>query len=144
MNRFTRRAANWNLAEPTWTGRMRLVTSGVNVNLKLEDKTSGALFANCPVETYPGIAIESVSDSSRYFVIRVLGEGGRCAFLGLGFGDRSDSFDLNVALQDHFKWVKNQEQIEKDKAEPKAELDLGFKEGETIKINMKITVGSVR
>lgn len=68
---------------------------------------------------------------------------GRCAFLGMGFGDRSDSFDLNVALQDHFKWVKNQEQIEKDKSAPKQELDLGFKEGETIKINMKITVSFV-
>lgn len=65
---------------------------------------------------------------------------GRSAFLGLGFGDRSDSFDLNVALQDHFKWVKNQEQIEKEKTEPKQQLDLGFKEGETIKINMRITV----
>lgn len=57
----------------------------------------------------------------------------------MGFGDRSDSFDLNVALQDHFKWVKNQEIIEKEKVEPRQELDLGFKTGETIKINMKIT-----
>lgn len=57
----------------------------------------------------------------------------------MGFGDRSDSFDLNVALQDHFKWVKNQEVIEKEKTDPRPELDLGFKEGETIKINMKIT-----
>lgn len=133
------RAADWNLGEPTWTGRMRVVTMGNAVSLKLEDKTSGALFANCPVDTYPGIAIEAVSDSSRYFVIRVQDDNGRSAFLGLGFGDRSDSFDLNVALQDHFKWVKNQEAIEKEKVEPKQELDLGFKEGETIKINMKIT-----
>lgn len=64
---------------------------------------------------------------------------GRSAFIGMGFGDRSDSFDLNVALQDHFKWVKNQEIIEKEKVEPRQELDLGFKAGETIKINMKIT-----
>jgi hypothetical protein len=47
---------------------------------------------------------------------------------------------MNVALQDHFKWVKNQEQLEKEQHEPKQQLDLGFKEGETIKINMKITV----
>ncbi|KAI8118864.1 NECAP-like protein [Lucilia cuprina] len=133
------RAADWNLGEPTWTGRMRLVAKGTQCNLKLEDKTSGALFANCPIETYPGVAIEAVSDSSRYFVIRVQDDNGRSAFLGLGFGDRSDSFDLNVALQDHFKWVKNQEQIEKEKTQPKQELDLGFKEGETIKINMRIT-----
>nr|NP_996490.1 uncharacterized protein Dmel_CG9132, isoform B [Drosophila melanogaster]Q9VXB0.1 RecName: Full=NECAP-like protein CG9132 [Drosophila melanogaster]AAF48667.1 uncharacterized protein Dmel_CG9132, isoform B [Drosophila melanogaster]AAM51964.1 HL04344p [Drosophila melanogaster] len=133
------RAGDWNLKEPTWTGRMRLVAKGTAVVLKLEDKTSGALFANCPIDTYPGVAIEAVSDSSRYFVIRVQDDNGRSAFLGLGFGDRSDSFDLNVALQDHFKWVKNQEQIEKEKTEPKQELDLGFKEGETIKINMRIT-----
>ncbi|XP_055390019.1 NECAP-like protein CG9132 [Condylostylus longicornis] len=133
------RAADWNLSEPTWTGRMRLVAKGTSCILKLEDKMSGALYANCPIETYPGVAVEAVSDSSRYFVIRVQDDSGRSAFLGLGFGDRSDSFDLNVALQDHFKWVKNQEQIEKEKNEPKQELDLGFKEGETIKINMKIT-----
>ncbi|KAI9589468.1 NECAP-like protein CG9132 [Glossina fuscipes] len=133
------RAADWNLGEPTWTGRMRLVAKGIVCHLKLEDKTSGALFANCPIDTYPGVAIEAVSDSSRYFVIRVQDDNGRSAFLGLGFGDRSDSFDLNVALQDHFKWVKNQEQIEKEKTQPKQELDLGFKEGETIKINMRIT-----
>lgn len=133
------RAADWNLSEPTWTGRMRLVSKGKTLALKLEDKTSGALFANCPVEAYPGVAIESVSDSSRYFVLRIQDDNGRNAFIGLGFGDRSDSFDLNVALQDHFKWVKNEEQIEKEKVEPKQQLDLGFKEGETIKINMKIT-----
>uniref|UniRef100_A0A1L8DAU9 NECAP PHear domain-containing protein n=1 Tax=Nyssomyia neivai TaxID=330878 RepID=A0A1L8DAU9_9DIPT len=134
------RAADWNLQEPTWTGRMRLVAKGTTVAMKLEDKTSGALFANCPIETYPGVAVESVTDSSRYFVIRIQDDNaGRTAFIGLGFGDRSDSFDLNVALQDHFKWVKNQEQIEKEKEAPRQELDLGFKEGETIKINMKIT-----
>lgn len=133
------RAADWNLGEPTWTGRLRMVSKGKTLAIKLEDKTSGALFANCPVEAYPGVAIESVSDSSRYFVLRIQDDNGRNAFIGLGFGDRSDSFDLNVALQDHFKWVKNEEQIEKEKVEPKQQLDLGFKEGETIKINMKIT-----
>lgn len=62
---------------------------------------------------------------------------GRSAFIGIGFGDRSDSFDLNVALQDHFKWVKKEKQISEEPSAPS--LDLGFKEGETIKINMKIT-----
>lgn len=51
---FFDRAANWNLSEPLWTGRMKLVAKGVNVNLKLEDKNTGVLYANCPVETYPG------------------------------------------------------------------------------------------
>lgn len=48
------RAANWNLSEPLWTGRMKLIAKGVTVSLKLEDKNTGALYANCPVETYPG------------------------------------------------------------------------------------------
>uniref|UniRef100_A0A182JFS4 NECAP PHear domain-containing protein n=1 Tax=Anopheles atroparvus TaxID=41427 RepID=A0A182JFS4_ANOAO len=133
------RAADWNLAEPIWTGRLRMVAKGKSLCVKLEDKTSGTLFANCPIESYPGVAIEAVSDSSRYFVLRIQDDNGRTAFIGLGFGDRSDSFDMNVALQDHFKWVKNEEKIEKEKVEPKQQLDLGFKEGETIKINMKIT-----
>lgn len=63
---------------------------------------------------------------------------GRTAFIGIGFGDRSDSFDLNVALQDHFKWIKKEKQISEEPTSGPA-LDLGFKEGETIKINMKIT-----
>lgn len=117
-----------------------MVSKGPQLLIKLEDKITGQLYANCPIEAYPGIAIEAVSDSSRYFVLRIMDDSGRTAFIGLGFGDRSDSFDLNVALQDHFKWVKNTEQIEKEKEEgPKQQLDLGFKEGETIKINMKIT-----
>lgn len=62
---------------------------------------------------------------------------GRSAYIGLGFGDRSDSFDLNVALQDHFKWLRKEQE---DQSAPQQQLDLGFKEGETIKINMKITV----
>lgn len=32
---------------------------------------SGELFAQAPVEQYPGIAVETVTDSSRYFVIRI-------------------------------------------------------------------------
>lgn len=103
---------------------MKLLAKGVQVNLKLEDKNTGVLYANCPVETYPGIhihaskinkthsiildaihllcddlqihefipifmciisifflflgvAIEAVSDSSRYFVIRVVDDNGK-------------------------------------------------------------------
>nr|SVE83969.1 EOG090X0G5X [Daphnia pulex] len=135
------RAADWNLSAPDWTGRMRLLAKGTECILKLEDKVSGELFAKCPVDTYPGIAIEAVSDSSRYFVVRIQDDSGRAAFIGVGFADRSDSFDLNVALQDHFKWVKQSQEIEKEgttEEAAKPRLDLSFKAGETIKINMKI------
>lgn len=62
---------------------------------------------------------------------------GRSAYIGLGFGDRSDSFDLNVALQDHFKYIRKEQETDQGQRE---QLDLSFKDGETIKINMKITV----
>lgn len=130
------RAADWNLQEPQWTGRMRLVAKGEELIMKLEDKTSGELFAKCPIDKYPGVALESVTDSSRYFVVKIQDDNGRAAYIGLGFGDRSDSFDLNVTLQDHFKWLRKEHEGEQI---PQQQLDLGFKDGETIKINMKIT-----
>lgn len=131
------RAADWNLNEPSWTGRLKLIAKGKNCILKLEDKNTGKLFAQCPIEAYPGVAIESVTDSSRYFVIKIVNDDGRSAFIGLGFADRSDSFDFNVALQDHFKWTKKEKELSEEVNKPG--LDLRFKEGETIKINMKIT-----
>lgn len=74
----------------------------------------------------------------RYFVIQVQDDGGKIAHLGLGFADRSDSFDLNVSLQDHFKSVKVEEAIQKEEEQPVKQLDLAFKEGETIKVNINI------
>lgn len=55
---------------------MRLVSKGNDVFIKLEDKSSGELFAKCPIETYPGIAVEPVTDSSRYFVLRIQDDNG--------------------------------------------------------------------
>ena len=38
-------------------------------------------------------------------MIRFVLVSGRNAFIGIGFADRGDSFDLIVSLQDHFKYV---------------------------------------
>lgn len=70
------RANEWTLDSPEWTGRMRVVVKSGSLLIKLEDKSSGQLFAQAPVDTYPGVAIEAVSDSSRYFVIRVQDDNG--------------------------------------------------------------------
>ena len=109
------RAADWSLTSPDWTGRLRIMEANKRVKLKLEDKNSGELFAACPVDAYPGPAVEAVTDSSRYFVIKIVDESGRSAYIGMGFSDRADSFDLNVTLQDHFQGVKKEEQISKVK-----------------------------
>ena len=90
---------------------------------------------------------------SRYFVIKIVDDNGRSAFIGIGFSDRSDSFDLNVALQDHFKGVTKEAEIAKasllgkirtkkyffqkpsqEDVGSKPQLDLAFKEGQTIKV----------
>ncbi|XP_046375847.1 adaptin ear-binding coat-associated protein 1-like [Haliotis rufescens] len=132
------RAADWKLDQPDWTGRLRVVARGKTLSIKLEDKNSGELFAECPVETYPSIAVEAVMDSSRYFVLMIKDDQGRSAFIGIGFQDRADSFDLNVSLQDHFKWLKQEAEAEKSAAtlDSGPKLDLGFKEGQTITLNI--------
>lgn len=132
------RAADWKLDTPDWTGRLRITAKGKVAYIKLEDKVSGELFAQAPVKEYPGITVETVSDSSRYFVLRIQDDSGRSAFIGVGFGDRGDSFDFNVALQDHFKWVKQELEISKNSqaVDSGPKLDLGFKEGQTITLNI--------
>ncbi|XP_076472392.1 adaptin ear-binding coat-associated protein 1-like [Babylonia areolata] len=131
------RAAEWKLDAPDWTGRLRVVSINKDLFIKLENK-DGELFAQCPVECYPSVAVEPVMDSSRYFVIRIKDESGRSAFIGIGFADRSDSFDLNVSLQDHFKWLKQEKDAEKATQEllQGPSLDLGFKAGQTIHLNI--------
>ena len=37
----------------------------------------GELFAQCPVDAYPGVAVEQVMDSSRYFVLKIQDGSGR-------------------------------------------------------------------
>lgn len=134
------RAADWNLSTPNWTGRLRCVAKGKRLDIRLEDKTSGELFAACPVEQYPGMSVEAVTDSSRYFVVCVQ-DSGRKAYIGIGFADRADSFDLNVTLQDHFKYLKKEATASKETADPGPKLDLAFKAGQTIRINIPSKTG---
>ncbi|CAL8299939.1 unnamed protein product [Lota lota] len=130
------RAADWKLDSPDWSGRLRITAKGNVAYIKLEDKVSGELFAQAPVQEFPGVTVESVGDSSRYFVLRVQDDNGRSAFIGVGFGDRGDAFDFNVALQDHFKWVKQEAELSKRSGDPEPKLDLGFKDGQTITLNL--------
>jgi len=129
------KANGWTLDKPDWTGKLRLTSKGTQCVLKLEEKaSSGKEFAHVEVDTYPGPAVQTVTDSSRYFVIKTDTFG----HVGLGFADRTDAFDLNVALQDHFKSLRLEEQIQKESEAPVEKLDLSLKEGQTIKVNINI------
>merc|ERR1711937_956597 len=131
------KANDWNLKKPDWNGKMKLVTMGKGAKIKLVEKDNDSLFRECPIETYPGLAIQSVTDSSRYFVIKV-NEDGKNVYLGLGFEDRSDSFDLNSTLHDYFKGLLVEEKIEQEKEAPPEKLDLALKQGETIKVSINL------
>ena len=42
------------------------IGKGKVAEIKLEELGSNKLFASCPIETYPGPAVQQVVDSSRY------------------------------------------------------------------------------
>ncbi|WWD22721.1 hypothetical protein CI109_107214 [Kwoniella shandongensis] len=120
------KAADWNVEAFLWKGRLRV----------LEDSTSGELFAQVTYVT-PWTQVEPVLDSSRYFVLRVEGEGGKRAYIGMGFAERGEAFDFQVALQSVAKrtsaTTSNPAEPSKPAAPPK---DYSLKEGQTFKINI--------
>jgi hypothetical protein len=93
--------------------------------------------------------VEPVLDSSRYFVLKIEDGRGKHAFIGLGFSERNEAFDFNVALSDHEKYVKRD--IDKDGGGGDGQSSDGadthidihpavnhrLKEGETIRISVK-------
>ncbi|GAV59181.1 LOW QUALITY PROTEIN: DUF1681 domain-containing protein, partial [Cephalotus follicularis] len=83
-----------------WSGQV--VSCGKRYEIRLEDPNSGELFAACFMN--PGqreASVESVLDSSRYFVLRIEDRSGKHAFIGLRFAKRNEAFDFNMALSDH-------------------------------------------
>ncbi|XP_051141710.1 uncharacterized protein At1g03900 [Andrographis paniculata] len=143
------KCGEWLQSDKIWSGRLRVVSCDTRCEIRLEDPNSGELFAACFVN--PGqreAAVESVLDSSRYFVLRIEDGRGKHAFVGLGFNERNEAFDFNVALSDHEKYVKRE--VEKDAVSgggadgaEEGHIDIHpavnhrLKEGETIRINVK-------
>jgi hypothetical protein len=89
-----------------WQGTVQVIETDseggqVNCKLRLEDTQTHDLFAEAPYSV-DGKGVEIVNGSSRLFAITVV-DGSRRAVLGLGFPDRSVSFEFNVALQDFRK-----------------------------------------
>ena len=78
------RAADWN-KEQVWSGRLTVQSKGKVCTIKLLEP-DGAAFAQCPAQEG---AVEKVTDSSLYFVLRIVEpKSGKHAFIGIGFQDR--------------------------------------------------------
>lgn len=107
------KCGEWLQSDKIWSGRIRVVSRRDRCEIRLEDPSSGELFAACFV--YAGqreTAVEPVLDSSRYFVLKIEDGQGKHAFIGLGFNERNEAFDFNVALSDHEKYVRREHEKE--------------------------------
>ena len=82
-------------------------------------------------------------DSSRYFVLVPTDEKGRRAYIGLGFMERNEAFDFEQALSTHDKYENNQKNIDMMKQDWETH-DLSLKEGEKIKIQMKLPMSNTK
>jgi len=136
------KAADWNVNDFLWTGRLKIISRGEKCAIMLEDTNSGEVFATCP---YVSGSVEPVTDSGRYFVLRIDDGKGRHAFIGMGFQERADAFDFNVALQDHKKYIQQKKdavELEKQyQNEPKKDYSLGS--GQTIHVDLKNKIKAV-
>ncbi|KAG2146865.1 uncharacterized protein EDB93DRAFT_1147784 [Suillus bovinus] len=135
------RANDWgDLAQPLWKGRLRIVEKSSGAALMFEDAQTGELFARAPYDALKP-CVESVLDSSRYFVIRVE-DTGKKAYIGMGFAERTDSFDFNVALQDYTKRFKSALNPPSPDDEAPSHIAVGpkkdysLKEGQTFSISI--------
>jgi hypothetical protein len=109
------RADSWNLASPALTCRLDVVDVGGEIcQIKLFDKKTDKLAAcseiiinekgdRSKLEFY----LESVVDSSRYYVLRVEDKKTkRVIYLGLGFRKRPDSSNFFESIQDFVRFRK--------------------------------------
>mmetsp|Transcript_16298 Transcript_16298/g.42237 ORF Transcript_16298/g.42237 Transcript_16298/m.42237 type:complete len:264 (+) Transcript_16298:62-853(+) len=143
-NESGHRANDWDVNKWLWSGRLRIRAADTKLTIYLEDSESGALFAMCPVNE-PGVgptSVEPVTDSSRYFVLRLEDGNGRHQYIGLGFRERPDAYDFNATIVDHWRGVRREREAEEvhkqieEHPELQPALDLSLKEGETLTINL--------
>ncbi|KAF3586989.1 hypothetical protein F2Q69_00025771 [Brassica cretica] len=111
------KCGEWLQSDKIWSGRLRVVSCKDRCEIRLEDSSSGDLFAACFVDpARRENSVEPSLDSSRYFVLRIDDGRGKYAFIGLGFAERNEAFDFNVALSDHEKYVRREKEKEAGEA----------------------------
>mmetsp|Transcript_24785 Transcript_24785/g.56023 ORF Transcript_24785/g.56023 Transcript_24785/m.56023 type:complete len:231 (+) Transcript_24785:44-736(+) len=126
-------AGEWK--EAIWRGNLRISARGKELTIRLLDRDTNKLFAQCVIpDGEHEKFVERVVDSSRYWVMKIV-NGQRHAFIGFGFSERNDAFDFNACLAD-FKatWVDKPAEAESVLSQPMK--DLSLKQGETLRVNL--------
>ncbi|TVU35967.1 hypothetical protein EJB05_17874 [Eragrostis curvula] len=136
------RADEWNVNKWAWEGSLKVVSKGEDCIIKLEDKTTGELYARAFLREGEPHPVEPVIDSSRYFVLRVeenIDGRQRHAFIGLGFRERTEAYDFQAALHDHMQYLNKKKAAEEmvQHYEKTSSVDYSLKEGETLVLQLK-------
>ncbi|KAI6249455.1 Adaptin ear-binding coat-associated protein 1 [Erysiphe necator] len=146
-------AASWtagNNKRLIFTARLRILettipsssdpsTEKLRFDIVLEDPKDEQLFAAAPY-TRPEV-VQQALDSSRFFAIRVEGEGGRKATLGIGFEERNEAFDFSVTLQEvrrtlEFRDIGSFSEAKDPGIKENKERDFSLKEGEMVVVDL--------
>ncbi|KAJ4849270.1 hypothetical protein Tsubulata_018527 [Turnera subulata] len=136
------RADEWNVNKWAWEGILKVISKGEECIIRLEDKSTGELYARAFLRDGEPHPVEPVIDSSRYFVLRVeenIDGRLRHAFIGIGFRERTEAYDFQAALHDHMKYLdkkKTAEEMEQH-YQNTSTVDYSLKEGETLVLQIK-------
>lgn len=133
-------------AQEIFVARLRVVETSIDARIStaivLEDSTSGDLFAAAPYTSEA--VVQQATDSSRFFAVRVVGDGGMKATLGIGFEDRGLALDFSIALTDARKVMHTSgtndpiaaRQAVQKQAATVSPRDFSLKEGEKIHVQL--------
>ncbi|XVF14598.1 hypothetical protein REPUB_Repub09cG0074800 [Reevesia pubescens] len=140
-------ADEWNVNKWAWEGTLKVVSKGEECIIRLEDKSTGELYAQAFLRNGEPHPVEPVIDSSRYFVLRVeetIGGRLRHAFIGIGFRERTEAYDFQAALHDHMKYLNKKKTAEEmeQQFQKTSSVDYSLKEGETLVLQLKNRGGS--
>lgn len=137
------RADEWDVNKWAWEGVLKVISNGEECIIRLEDKSTGELYARAFLRKGEPHPVEPVIDSSRYFVLRIeenIGGRLRHAFIGIGFRERPEAYDFQAALHDHMKYLnkkKAAEEMVQQFQHSLSTVDYSLKEGETLVLQMK-------
>ncbi|KAG9446090.1 hypothetical protein H6P81_012218 [Aristolochia fimbriata] len=135
------RADEWNVNKWVWEGALKVTSKGEECIIKLEDKTTGELYARAFLRSGEPHPLEPVIDSSRYFVLRIeenISGRLRHAFIGLGFRERNQAYDFQAALHDHMKYLNKKKAAEEMEQhyQQTSSVDYSLKEGQTLVLQL--------